>query len=198
MFADLLRAHPTLRRQVRPVTFFVQRPREANASQGRSFSTRLVAGGDVTGAERSAASEWSCCIRSPSSSVGLALSGLASTTKGCSDASGWGGSAGSLPKDPNVPAQRAGIFCATASGSSCVPRSLNKERRDRKPPSAASMLPGQIREHRRNPCSKSALGLAVALTGLALARMLARSPGPYDTLELHRGSEIRHQPDLEA
>jgi len=45
MFADLLRAHPTLRRHVRPVTFFVQRPREANASRGRSFSTRLVASG---------------------------------------------------------------------------------------------------------------------------------------------------------
>ena len=86
----------------------------------------------------------------PPSSMGLVLSRLASTTKGCSDASGWGGSAGSLPKHPNVPPQRAGIFCATASGSSYVPRSLNKERRDRKPPSEVSMPSGQIREHRRN------------------------------------------------
>ena len=98
----------------------------------------------------------------PPSSVGLARSGLASTTTGCSDASGSSGSAGSLPKHPNVVAQRAGNRCSTASGSSCVPRSLNNEKRDRKPPSEASMLSEQIREHRRHQCSKSALGLAVA------------------------------------
>ena len=52
-------------------------------------------------------------------------------------------------------------LCSTASGGSCVPRSLNKERTDRKPPSEASLPAEQIREHRRNRCPKSALGPAV-------------------------------------
>jgi len=37
MFADLLRGQWRLRRHVRSLTFFVQRPRKALASRGRSF-----------------------------------------------------------------------------------------------------------------------------------------------------------------
>ena len=77
------------------------------------FSVSLPARerGDVTSEERSEASSDPPHPNTPSS-VGPALSWLASTTKGCSDASGCHGSAGSIPERLRFRRNTVVILCA--------------------------------------------------------------------------------------
>jgi len=122
-----------------------------------SLQTWLVASGDVGAEERSGRSE-SSDVSEPPSSVRPVLSGLASTTKGSSDASGSGGSAGSCPEQVRILAQRAGFFVQLPWDSSASRGRSPKNTSDRKPPPESSSRTEQIREHRRHRC-QSALGL---------------------------------------
>ena len=89
--------------------------------------------------------------------------------------------------------QQAGIGNEKTSGRIGFPRPLNKKQDERPDvPSEPSLRAEQICEHPRNRCPKSALGLAVAVTALALVEMLVRSSSPDDTLELRRASEVHH------